>query len=420
MAATMHANQGMGLAATQVGQPIRLIAVEYIPEDPGELEIPLTFLVNPTITDSSKKTDWMDEGCLSIPGVEVPVERSKEVNVLAQDLNGNRVKIRAKDLFARILQHEIDHTDGILITDRAFPDTKELAGKRIIFMGTPNHAIPYLAALAATDATIVAVITETDKPAGRNHQITAPPIKKLAQELKLPLYQFESLKSEEARQTISNLAADLGIVIAYGQIIPKDVLAMPRLGWLNVHYSLLPQYRGPSPYQTAILNGEKETGYTIFKLDSGVDTGPIIAQKRVTIENHDTSQSLIAKMIRPSVNTLLEVLPAYVAGKRLPKPQDDSQASHTRLFSKDDGRINWDESVQVIDRQIRAMQPWPTAFTEVDGQRIIIHAAHINKGKLSIDVVQPAGKQPMAFRDYLRGNHNRLTFFQLTGKVMID
>lgn len=420
MVATMRASRGMGLAAPQIGESVRLIVLEYEPEERGETPIPLTVLVNPTITDSGRHTDWMDEGCLSIPGVEVCVQRPTQINVLAEDLDGNRVKIRAKDLHARILQHEIDHTNGILMTDRAFPDLKQLAGLRVVFMGTPEHAVPYLTALASTDMDIVGVVTETDKPAGRKQTLTAPPVKQQAQLLELPVYQPETLKGEIGQKLFKKLRPDLVIVVAYGKIIPKNLLSTVKHGFLNIHYSLLPEFRGATPHQSAILAGKHETGFTIFQLDAGMDTGPILSQKKLPIEPHDTSHTLICKMVPLSIAALFELLPKYIAGKRNPVAQDSHRATTTKLFTKEDGRINWEQPIEATDRQIRAMHPWPTAFSDIDNQRLIIHAAHIEHGKLVLDVVQPAGKKPMAFQDYLRGNRNGLTFFSETGKVKLD
>ncbi len=420
MLATMRSHRGMGLAAPQISHSKQLIVVEYVPEEKGEEAIPATLLVNPTITGSGSMTDWMDEGCLSIPGVELPVKRPTEVNVLAQDLDGKRIKVRAKQLFARILQHEIDHLNGILISDRAYPDLQELEGKRIIFFGSPEHATHYLVALAATKAEIVAVVTETDKPAGRKHVLTSPPVKIQAEAMGLPVLQFESLKTKEAQQAIQALNADLAIVVAYGKIIPQVVLDLPKHGFLNIHYSLLPKYRGATPHQSAILAGDTEPGYSIFKLDAGLDTGPILAQGKVKIDDYDTSHTLLEKMVTASIRTLLEVLPGYLNGSRKLKDQDDSQATHTKIFTKEDGRIDWTKAPEEIDRQIRGLFPWPGTFTEIEGQRLLIHAAHLLGGKLVIDVVQPAGKQPMAFTDYLRGNPTGLTFFSRIDRVNLE
>lgn len=421
MVATMRHYRGIGLAASQVGQPVRLITIEYVPEEKGEPHIPLTILVNPTITDENRTTDWMDEGCLSIPGIELPVKRPTQINVLAQDLQGQRIKIRAKDLLARILQHEIDHTNGILIHERSFPRLKELAGKRVIFFGTPEHTQPYLTALAATEMEIVGVVTETDKPVGRKQVITPPPLKSHAQLLNLPVYQFSSLRNQEAVEQLKALKPDIAIVVAYGKIIPQNILDIPTHGFLNIHYALLPAYRGPSPHQTAILDGRKETGFTIFKLDAGLDTGPILVQKPVPIEPFDTSYTLIEKMIQPSIVALLEALPDYMAGNRKLKVQQDSSATTTRLFAKEDGRLDWTQETAQLDRQIRAMTPWPGAFTELNQERLIIHQAHVEGKLLVLDIVQPAGKSAMTWQDFCRGNREHwLTFFRETGRVKLE
>lgn len=421
MIAAMRANNGMGLAAPQLGDNRRVIVLEYAASEPGESSIPLQVLVNPSITASGKKTDWLDEGCLSIPNVELPVERPMEINLVASDLSGKRVKIRAKDLLSRILQHEIDHLDGRLITDRAVPKSAELAGKRILFIGTPEIATPYLSALAATGANIVGVITETDKPAGRKRQLTASPVKELAQKLGLTVYQPVSIKSQDAQEIIKKLQPDVAIVVAYGQIIPPSLLAIPPYGFLNVHYSLLPALRGPSPHQTAVLEGRKETGVTIFRLDKGVDTGPILARQKISIEPIDSADTLLTKLIPLGVLTLLKSLPDNLNNERAVKDQPAEGASQTAKFTKEDGRIDWQKSAEQIDRQIRAMQPWPLAFTEIDGERLIIHQASAVGDQLKLEIVQPAGRQPMSFEDFMRANRaDRLTFFRQTGKVKLD
>ncbi len=417
----MRANRGVGLAANQINSDQRLIVVEYEPETKDDPTIPLTVLVNPTITDTGRETDIVDEGCLSIPYVELPIKRPIKINVLATDLDGKRIKIKAQDIFARILQHEIDHLNGVLITDRAFPDLTSLAGLRIAFFGSPDHANAYLTALAATPAAIVGVVTETDKPAGRSQLITSPPVKTHSELLGLPVYQFDNLRQPETVDLLRKLKPDLAIVVAYGQIIPQVLLDIPKLGFLNIHYSLLPELRGPSPHQTAILTGQKETGTTIFKLDKGLDTGPIISQKRLKIEPTDTSLSLLHRLIPLSVGQLLEVLPGYVRGQRPAKPQiSDHTVTRSHLFTKTEAKIDWSADIEQIDRQIRAFAGWPIAYTEVDNQRLLIHLSHLIDNTLVLDVVQPAGKKPMTFRDYLNGNPNGLTFFRDLGKIKLD
>jgi methionyl-tRNA formyltransferase len=421
MIVTMRNHRGMGLAAPQVSQDLRLIVAEYVPEEKGETPIPLTILVNPTITESGKATDVMEEGCLSIPGVDLPIRRSTQVNVLAQDLQGNKIKIRAKDLFARVLQHEIDHTNGILIPERAYPDLKQLAGLRVVFMGSPLHATPYLTALAATEMNVVGVITETDKPFGRQQTITPTPVKQHAQALDIPVYTFEKIGSRSAIKTLKQLEPDLVIVVAYGQLLPKKVRDIAKYGFLNIHYSVLPKFRGATPHQTALLEGETKTGYTIFKIGKGLDSGPILVQKEIPIEAGETSLDLIIKMITPSINSLFDVLPGYIAGKRNLRKQKKHDATYTKPFKKEDGRIDWSNSVDTIDRQIRALSPWPAAFTEIDGQRLIIHEAVLEENKLRPTIVQPAGKQAMEFGAFLRGAPEKtLTFLMETGKIKLN
>lgn len=423
---TMRKYNGIGLAAPQVNINKKIIVAEYIPDrDPKtgkftEPAIPLTVLVNPKITDSNRSIDSLDEGCLSIPNIELPVKRPTEVNVLAEDIDGNRVKIRAKDLLARILQHEIDHINGILIPERAQPELLDISDLRVVFMGSPAHTIPYLNALAACPFEIVGVVTETDKPTGRGQQVAPTAIKEHAEILGLPVFTFETLRDKTAKKIFKDLKPDLVIVAAYGKIIPKSWLEIPTHGFLNIHYSLLPEFRGATPHQSAILAGKKKSGYTIFKLEPGLDTGPILTQKEIDISPNDTSLSLISKMINPSVVSLLQTLPAYVKGKKKLTAQNDNKATSTREFTKEDGRIDWSRPISEIDCQIRGLMPWPNAFTELNGERLIILASHIENDKLVIDAVKPSGKKAMSFADWQRGNPvNWLTFLAKTGKVKL-
>ncbi len=284
---------------------------------------------------------------------------------------------------------------------------------KIIFIGTSKFAVPILENLVKDNYQILAVVTATDKPIGRKQKITPPPIKKTALKHKLEILQPKKIADCELR--VKDYNPDLIIVAAYGQIIPKNILEIAQLGSLNIHPSLLPKYRGPSPIQTAILNGEKTTGITLMLMDEKMDHGPIIAQKQTPIAPSDTYQTLEEKLALAGADLLIETLSQYLQGKIKPKPQDESQASYTKILTRQDGQINWQKSALEIERKVRAYYPWPGTWTELDGLRVKILKARVvakeqpaalptSQGYLFLELVQPAGKKPMTGQEFFRGH----------------
>jgi len=255
---------------------------------------------------------------------------------------------------------------------------------RIVYMGTPHFAVPALLALiehAAPGAAlpdgyeIASVITRVDKPVGRGREIVFSPVKQAALDHHVPIWQPGSLKKPENSAKLADLHADLYIVAAFGQILPQAVLDQPRCGTLNIHASLLPKYRGVSPISEAILQGDAETGVTIMLLDAGIDTGPILAQRGIPIEEDDTTGSLTIKLAELGAKTLLETLPLWVNGKIAPRPQDASLVSHTHMLRKEDGAISWQEPAALLARKVRAYTPWPGAYTHWRGKLLKIISA---------------------------------------------
>ena len=333
---TLRVNFGIGLSAPQIGELKRIIVVEM--ENP---EIPqTTILINPIITKLSKEKENFEESCLSLPGLAGAVSRSKEVKVEGLNLQGKNIKLSASGLFARVLQHEIDHLDGILFTDKA--DLKTLKKVplpyKIVFLGTPEFAATILEELVRKDWGISVVVTEKDKPVGRRQILTPPPVKKVAIKYNLVVKQPEKILNLKSQ--ILNLKPNLLVTAAYGQILPKEILEIPKYGSLCIHPSLLPKYRGPSPIQFAILNGEKETGVTIFKMDEKIDHGAILANLKLKIENLKlNSQELSKKLSNLASSLLLETLPLYLDGKIKPKPQNHKKATYTKMIKKEDGFV---------------------------------------------------------------------------------
>lgn len=233
---------------------------------------------------------------------------------------------------------------------------------RIIFAGTPDFAARHLGELLASDHEIVAVYTQPDRPAGRGKKLTASPVKQLAQEHNIDVYQPVSLRHEEAQQTLASLNADLMIVVAYGLILPKVVLDAPRLGCINVHGSLLPRWRGAAPIQRSIWAGDLETGVTIMQMDEGLDTGDMLYRQALPIEATDTSATLYEKLAEIGPKALLEAVSQLSEGKLQGEPQDDAQANYAEKLSKAEAEINWTHSAVHIERCIRAFNPWPVSY----------------------------------------------------------
>jgi methionyl-tRNA formyltransferase len=237
-----------------------------------------------------------------------------------------------------------------------------MATLRIIFMGTAELSCASLEKLAEKFS-VVAVVTQPDKPKGREMKLQFSPVKILAEKLKLPVLQPAKARDEKFISELRELKPDLIVVVAYGQILPQSILDLPKFGCVNVHTSLLPKYRGASPIQSAILNGETETGVTIMKMDAGLDTGEIISQKRIPILPEDNSQTLHDKLAQLGAELLVETIPDYVAGKIQPKPQPAEGASYAAKIKKEDGKIDWNEPAEKILNKLRAFTPWPSAFT---------------------------------------------------------
>jgi methionyl-tRNA formyltransferase len=239
----------------------------------------------------------------------------------------------------------------------------------IVFMGTAELSCASLEKLAHDDRfRLATVVTQPDKPRGRDLKLQSSPVKVLAQKFHLPVLQPAKARDEKYIAELRGLAPDLIVVVAYGQILPQAILDLPKFGCLNVHTSLLPGYRGASPIQSAILNGETETGVTIMKMDAGLDTGPILSQRSTPILPEDNSQTLHDRLAQLGAELLAQTIPDYVAGKILPRIQPAEGASHSVKIKKEDGKIDWNEPAQKILNRLRAFTPWPGVFTHVQAE----------------------------------------------------
>ena len=245
---------------------------------------------------------------------------------------------------------------------------------RIVFMGTPDFAVPALRVLTEAHD-VVGVVTQPDRPAGRGRELHQSAVKREAVERHLPVFQPRSLRTPEALAQLAQWRPELIVVAAFGQILTEEVLDLPPYGCLNVHASLLPRWRGAAPVAAAIMAGDEVTGVTIMKMDVGLDTGPIVAQCREPIRADDTRATLAERLSFLGAELLAETLPAYVAGDLVPQPQDDEEATIAERLRKEDGRLDWSRPAVALDRKIRALTPWPGAYTFWEGRRLKIIAA---------------------------------------------
>lgn len=252
---------------------------------------------------------------------------------------------------------------------------------RVVFLGSPEFALPALRRLIDSQHEIVGVYTQPDRPTGRGRKLAPPPVKAFALQQGLSVFQPERISARESVAQLRALAPDLGVLAAYGQILKQPVLDVPPLGILNVHASLLPRWRGAAPIPAAILAGDAETGATIMKIVLALDAGPTLGAVRVPITDTDTTATLTPKVAEAGADLLMALLPGYAAGDLTPIPQDDALATYAPQLDKDDGRIDWTtESAEQIARKVRAYNPWPIAWTTLDGKPLrILEALQIRR-----------------------------------------
>lgn len=294
-------------------------------------------------------------------------------------------------------------------------------------MGTPAFSAPILRMLAEEGYDIVSVVTQPDRPVGRKKVLTATPVKEEALRLGLPVYQPEKLKNPEELQHVLDLSPDLIITAAFGQILPSEVLQAPKLGAINVHASLLPEYRGGAPIHQAIIDGKEETGVTIMYMVDRLDAGDIISQKAIPIKREDHTGSMFEKLSVVGMELLKETLPSIIEGTNPRTPQDEERVTYARNISREQERIDWSKSAEAIYNQVRGLHPWPVAFTTFNDQNMKIWwtepaasgksgrpgevleltddaiLVQTGEGVLAITDLQPAGKKRMSAADYLKG-----------------
>ena len=299
---------------------------------------------------------------------------------------------------------------------------------KIVFFGTFEFGKIVLEKLIEKELKPCLVITPPDKPVGRKRIISPPPVKTLALQYNIPVLQDEKIVN--LLPEIKEKSPDLGIVADFGKIIPKEILEIPKYGILNLHPSLLPKYRGPSPIQSAIIEGEKKTGISIILMDEKIDHGPILATKEVNLPKNIDFQNLREILAKTGAETLIKVIPQWINGKIKPKKQNHSKATFTKIIKREDGKINWTESAEKIERKLRALSPWPGVFTFWNGKRLKILKAQsakapikkkkpgtvflfkdkvgvfCKKGVLILKEVQLEGKKPTDIMSFIRGYRN--------------
>lgn len=301
-------------------------------------------------------------------------------------------------------------------------DPREL---RTIFMGTPAFALPTLQGLIDAGCHLVGVFTQPDRPKGRGKQLTAPPVKQLAEEHGIPVFQPDKLRRPEAVAEVQGLGPDLIVVVAYGQILPKSVLEIPRFGCINVHASLLPRYRGAAPINHALMAGETETGITTMYMDVGLDTGDMLVKQALAIDSEETAGQLHDRLAELGRTTMQETLELLCEGRLERTVQDDDQASYAPMLKKEDGRIDWRRPASDLHNQVRGLDPWPGAFTSLDGELLKLAGTRpatgtgtpgtvlavgpenievaCGEGSLLIRELQLAGRKRLPAGEFLRG-----------------
>jgi len=298
---------------------------------------------------------------------------------------------------------------------------------RIIFMGTPDFAVPALKALHKNEENVVLVVTQPDRPKGRGRILSPPPVKKAAINFGYTVVQPPVIRSTEFSNILAKHEPDFTVVVAFGHILRKNILDIPKIATINIHASLLPKYRGPAPIQWAVINGDTQTGVTTMLMDEGMDTGDILLSSELERGPDDTSETLHDRLADFGADLLIQTLNAFKTGNILPIKQDHNQATYAPLLKKNDGRINWEKPANDLDAFIRGMTPWPGAFTFHGGKRLKIFRAKVisadttgtpgtilkgfpdelwvatGKGVLSILEIQEASGKRLLIKDFLRG-----------------
>ncbi|MEE0857852.1 MAG: methionyl-tRNA formyltransferase [Acutalibacteraceae bacterium] len=293
----------------------------------------------------------------------------------------------------------------------------------VVYMGTPEFAVLPLEAIINAGHTVTGVFTQPDKPKGRGYVLTPPPVKECALKYNIPVFQPKSMKDGEALGILKELNPDIIVVVAFGKLLPKDILDLPEYGCVNVHASLLPKYRGAGPIQWCVLNGEAETGVTTMKMAEGLDTGDMLLKASTKIGENETAGELHDRLSQLGASLIVDTITALENNEVTPQKQDDSLSNYAPMLTKDLCKIDWSKSANEIHNQVRGLNPWPIAVASVNGKRVKIYSTTISdkageagkvvcekpltvacgNGSLVINELQPEGKKRMNSQDFVRG-----------------
>ena len=396
MKETLELTSGVGLAAPQVSKNLRLFIIDF-----GSLR---EVFINPKIIKYGKDTDEQEEGCLSVPGVRGMVNRPVQVEIEYLGIKGSKKKATLKGYYARIVQHEYDHLSSTFYINRILDKSKIYTYKpiKIVFIGTPVFGSTILRKLYGQQIVgeyiVQLVITAPDKPAGRGNLTLSSEVKQLANSFKLPVMEPVNVKNnKELVSQLKALSPDFLIVASYGKILPQEMLGIPKKGSLNVHPSLLPKYRGPSPIQSAILNGDKYTGVTIMQMNEKMDEGDILSTARVRISVKDNSHSLSEKLASLGSTLIIQTIHLNFHNKLKPRLQNSKLATYSKIIKKEDGLIDWKKPPENLSNMIRAYYPWPGVWTRFGGK--IVKLLPENK-------VQIEGKEPVDLKQFQNGHQD--------------
>jgi len=430
MQETMKEAQGVGLAAPQVGVSRRVIVV-----DAGE---GLYEIINPEIL-SAQGTETAIEGCLSVPGWAGEVDRFASVRVTGINRDGSKIWLDANALLARVLQHEMDHLDGVLFVDKARTlmeatdqdeQPVEVAPKptqfRIVYMGTPQFAIKPLEELLSVGHDVAMVVTQPSRR-GKRGRIEEPAVKEYAVSRNLRVVQAQSVDEEQFIQAVRDAQPDFLVVAAFGQRLGRDLLNVPKHGAVNIHPSLLPAYRGSAPVQRAIMDGQSRTGVTIMRMTPKMDAGGMLAQSTAEISPSDDAGTLGEKLSALGAAMLTRVLQEMASGRARIIPQDPAQVTRALRLRPEDEGIDWSRPASAIVNQVRALRPAPGARTSFGGKNVKIWAVEeagrpaegsgpgsmicdegtlavvTGDGLLRVLELQPAGRRRMTAGEFMRG-----------------
>lgn len=430
MLETMYDAMGVGLAAPQVGMLKRIVVIDI-----GEGPI---VLINPEILETSGEQTG-DEGCLSVPGMAGQVTRPNYVKVKALDEDMNEVEYEGEGLLARAFCHEIDHLDGHMYTELVEGELHQVSydedesdnQMKIVFMGTPDFAVPSLHALTEAGYAVAAVVTQPDKPKGRGKTLLPTPVKEEAVMHDIPVYQPEKVRNNpEFLEILKEINPEIIVVAAYGQIIPKEILELPKFGCINIHASLLPKYRGAAPIQQAVIDGEKVSGVTIQQMGEGLDTGDMISKIVIPISPTETGGSLFGKLAQAGADLLIKTLPSIEQGTaEFEKQPEESPTPYAAMITKQMGLMDFRKSAEELERLVRGLNPWPSAYTFLNGKTLKVWKCKVStektdavpgtifltdkegihtacgEGVLILTEVQLEGKKRMETEAFLRGYH---------------